>query len=261
MCLFGIFDRQLAARFGTCLSAVHESVDMVLNAITSAITDTVKFPSTHEECLRLSKVFERRNGFPGIVGAIDGTHIPISKPCSEPDIWIDRKGTYSIAVAAVVDARKQFVYYSVGCPGSFHDQRVYRLGDIDELVQALPDNFHLIGDSAYTLSSHMIIPYKDNGRLTVTQRDFNYKLSCNRMVVEHAFGLLKNKFPRIHYPLQVLSWKRAVHIITACMLLHNFILRTETDDTLDVLPTATTTELPVEKEARRDRICALLQNQ
>ena len=205
--------RALACRFGTSDSVIHESVDMVLNAMSNEFASEDLFPHTDEQCEQVAAKFKRRNGFPNIIGAIDDTHITISKPNYEPDVWIDRKGHHSIAVAAIVDADKKFIYYNIGCPGSMHDQRGYRLSGIHDILQRVQDRFHLVGDSAYTLDTKMMVPYKDNGSLTVRQRSFNFNLSSNRMVVEHAFGLLKNKFHRIHSTLKVSLWKRAAAII------------------------------------------------
>lgn len=251
--------RQLASRFGTCESVVHESVEMVVKAIIQELGDIIKFPETQEECRSIASKFKGRNGFPGIVGAIDGTHITIMKPADEPDSWIDRKGNYSIAVTAVVDSDKRFIYTSIGCPGSFHDQRVYRLCNLSDSVESLPDNYHIIGDSAYTLTSHMMVPYKDNGRMTIAQRSYNYKHSCNRMVVEHAFGLLKNKFPRVHSTLQVRTWDRAVNIILACMILHNFILDAENDKNNHDVGLIEEIELPMDKDERRQVVSGILE--
>ncbi|KAJ8935279.1 hypothetical protein NQ314_012903 [Rhamnusium bicolor] len=41
-------------------------------------------------------VADRQNGFPGVLGVIDGTHIKIDKPSDDPDSYINRKGFYSI---------------------------------------------------------------------------------------------------------------------------------------------------------------------
>lgn len=38
------------------------------------------------------------NGFPGVIGAIDGTHIKIDKPTVDPDSYMNRKNYYSIQV-------------------------------------------------------------------------------------------------------------------------------------------------------------------
>ena len=100
---------------------------------------------------------------------------------------------------------------------------MYRLSALDEMLQNLPLQYHLVGDSAYTLSTHMMVPYWDNNNLSAAQRSFNYKHLANRMTVEHAFGHLKMKFPRIHNCLEVRSWKRVVMIINCCVYLHNFI--------------------------------------
>jgi hypothetical protein len=251
--------RQLAARFGTTISVVHESVDMVLNAIAKNLKQEIQFP-TQAECQGVAARFAKKNGFPGIVGALDGTRISIMKRKQESDSWIDRKGHHSIAVSIVVDSDRRILHYSLGCPGSFHDQRVYRLSGLEQLLDHLEDKFHIIADSAYKLSTHIIVPYKDSGNLTVTQKSFNYKHSCNRMVVEHTFGIIKTKFPRIHFPLQVQSWDRAVLVITCCLLLHNFIQHNDNEVSNKDNHQAAQPELPADKDMKRDTIAALLLN-
>lgn len=249
--------RALACRFGTSDSTVHESVDIVVSAIVEELANEVKFPTTEEECKLLSSEFQQRNGFPNIIGAIDGTHIKISKPSREPDVWVDRQGNHSIGIAAVVDQHRRFTYYSIGCPGSMHDQRVYRLSSIEELLNPISDHYHLIGDSAYTLATKMMVPYKDNGKLTARQKSFNYRHSSNRMAVENSFGLLKNKFSRIHSLLIVHSWRRAVAIIKACLHLHNFIINNE-----NVTEPAELFEaviLPSDPKDKRDAIAAIVE--
>ena len=47
------------------------------------------------------------------------------------------------------------------------------------------------------------------------------------MIIENAFGYLKNKFPRVHLKLQVKSVIKAICIIDACMRLCNFIIDME----------------------------------
>ncbi|KAJ8382497.1 hypothetical protein SKAU_G00032750 [Synaphobranchus kaupii] len=49
-----------------------------------------------------------------------------------------------------------------------------------------------IGDSAYLLMPQLMRPYRDNGHLTARQRHFNQQLNAARVVIEHAFGILKN---------------------------------------------------------------------
>lgn len=73
---------------------------MFVNAIIKEFNDVIQFPATVKQCSDISHKFRQRNGFPGIVGAIDGTHISIMKPLEEPDSWIDKKENHSIGVTA-----------------------------------------------------------------------------------------------------------------------------------------------------------------
>eukprot|EP01018_Ginkgo_biloba_P018508 Gb_35005 [translate_table: standard] len=57
---------------------------------------------------------------------------------------------------------------------------------------------YIIGDGRYLLLPWLIKPF--SGLLTNTQREFNFKLSSTHIIIEHAFGRLKNSW-RILYSL------------------------------------------------------------
>ncbi|XP_032690643.1 putative nuclease HARBI1, partial [Odontomachus brunneus] len=141
--------------------------------------------------------FEATSGFPKVIGAIDGTHINIPAPLIEPVSYINRKGHYSIQLQAVCDHRTNFIHCYVGHPGSVHDQRVFRLSELQQWLgdpDKFPQNCHILGDAAYKLHENVIVPYRDNGHLTIRQRNFNFCHSSSRIAIERAFGLLKTRF-------------------------------------------------------------------
>ncbi|XP_032690752.1 protein ALP1-like, partial [Odontomachus brunneus] len=141
--------------------------------------------------------FEATSGFPKVIGAIDGTHINIPVPLIEPVSYINCKGHYSIQLQAVCDHRTNFIHCYVGHPGSVHDQRVFRLSELQQWLgdpDKFPQNCHILGDAAYKLHENVIVPYRDNGHLTIRQRNFNFCHSSSRIAIERAFGLLKTRF-------------------------------------------------------------------
>jgi hypothetical protein len=66
--------------------------------------------------------FRHNYGWPGVYGAVDGTHIRISL---KGDISINRKGFPSIVCLCVADSGLRCSYYAIGYPGSFHDARIW----------------------------------------------------------------------------------------------------------------------------------------
>lgn len=83
---------------------------------------------------------------PGVIGALDGTHIMISKPSTNPEAYFNRKKFYSMNVLLLCDSNEKFFFYNVGSPGSFHDARVLRRSRLEQLIDNLPADRHVLGE-------------------------------------------------------------------------------------------------------------------
>ena len=114
----------------------------------------------------------------------------------------------------------------------------------------MADNEYLLADKAYELDKHLITPYKMPIARQPAHKAFNYAHSRERIKIEHAFGVLKARWPS----LKSLNWrigddvekdhKRVANWIMACLVLHNFLsLRHEDNDWLaDAIADATQQE-------------------
>ncbi|WAR16241.1 HARB1-like protein, partial [Mya arenaria] len=226
--------RGVADRFGLSKGTLHLTV--MANAY---------FPGTMQAMKEVAEGFMARCGFPGVVGAIDGTHIPIPAPTTEHRaFFINRKGFSSMVLQVVCDSNLKFLDVFTGWPGSVHDARVFRNSPVREQINNLPEEFHVLGDSAYPLSKHVLVPYRDNGHLNNTEKKFNKCHSSTRVDVERSIGLLKCKFRRMKY-LDMQKAEEIPVVISSCCVLHNFILDHEHDS--DIV--ADTTDDVVEEQA------------
>lgn len=89
--------------------------------------------------------------------------------------------------------------------------------DIDYFLFA---GFYLLGDSAYSCTKYLLTPYRDNGHLSHAETIFNITLSSCRVVIEHCFGILKQRFRQLYY-CKLRGIKKICHFILACIVLHN----------------------------------------
>jgi len=90
----------------------------------------------------------------------------------------------------------RFTHIYVGNVGLVHDSRVFRLSILQQYINdptKFPNDTHIIGDAAYRLHQHILVPYTDNGHFTERQKNYNFCHSSTRMVVERAFGYLKGR--------------------------------------------------------------------
>lgn len=87
-----------------------------------------------------------------------------------------------------------------------------------------PNDTHLIGDKAYPCFPEIMTPYKDNGHLTNSQKQYNFILSRARCTIERAFGLLKKRFRCLGELLDVRSSQWRPTYIIACCVLHNICI-------------------------------------
>lgn len=89
--------------FGYAKSTVWKCVRKVCQAIVDILLPIwIKMPN-EDECEKMQSLFQIRTGLPQIIGAIDGSHIPITPPKVGNSDFINRKGWPSINLQALVD--------------------------------------------------------------------------------------------------------------------------------------------------------------
>lgn len=120
----------------------------------------------------------------------------------------------------------------IGFPGSVHDSRVFQASPLSESLHLKCQDAYILGDSGYPCLRHLLTPYRDRGNLTARQQNYNLKLSKNRYVIEHCFGLLKQKFRQL-YHLKLRGIPHIVHFIRACCVLHNLALEDDFPEALN----------------------------
>ena len=112
--------------FGIGKSTASKIICRVSKAISVHLAPKyLSLPAYENEIVKLVEKFYEAHGFPQCIRAINGTHIRIKKPISNPTDYINRKGTYSLNVQAAVDYKFCFFDVVAKWPGSAHDARVF----------------------------------------------------------------------------------------------------------------------------------------
>jgi hypothetical protein len=190
--------------FAVGKSTVSMMLREVVHAINEVLWHEIAWP-TGQRLLDTQADFRRLCGLPAVVGAIDGTHVSISKPKFGPvDYFYFKSGGYLLNCQAVVDSNKCFLDLYLGMPGSTNDARVLRRSSLYQkaMHNNLFDNRYavdgfspfLLGDSGYPLLPWLMVLHRGHGILPVADTLFNKKLRRDRGVVENAFGILKQTF-------------------------------------------------------------------
>ena len=122
-------------------------------------------------------------------------------------------------------------------PGSMNDSRSFQKSGLQGIVENLPDRYYLVGDAAYPLSEHLLIPFVRPQHLDTSKDAFNFYLSQLRIRVEMSFGRLVKKWGILQSTL-CCSMKMNSKILVTCGKLHNFCIDCCANEP-DLLPTST----------------------
>lgn len=125
--------RSVADRFGVSKGTLHYYVAK-FNAVFRdhhILQQLISCPRNEQ----LAEGFLGRAGFPCVVGALDGTYIPISGPSSYRDSYICRKGYPAMHFQAVCDSDLKFLDVFSAYPGSVHDARVFQIAPCMKLFR------------------------------------------------------------------------------------------------------------------------------
>ena len=95
----------IADQFGVCEYTVFSIVKRLANIVCQEFLQKyIKWP-VGENVFNIVKGFKDLKNFPGVIGAIDGSHIPIKTPTHCPENYINRKSFPSVILQAVCDSR------------------------------------------------------------------------------------------------------------------------------------------------------------
>lgn len=226
--------RTIAALFGVGISTVCSIVHKLAGIVVQFLLPKYVCIPPENKLKQIIAEFESLWGFPQVVGAIDGTHIPILHPHDSPSDYFNRKSFYSIIMQAVVDSRCCFMDVNIGWPGKVHDARVlsnssfFRKANEGSLfpnwkrrINGVDVPLLILGDPAYPLLPWLIKCYPETGNLSPEASHFNYRQSRARMVVENAFGRLKGRWRCLLKRMDYTDIGTIINVVGCCVVLHN----------------------------------------
>lgn len=225
--------RTIAHLFGigrsTAANILHEFTQVIVDLFFHRL---IQFPANDQSIKETTDGFLQKFGYPMCLGSIDGTHIAIQPPYGEETDYFNYKKFHSVIALAVVNSNLKFTYLNVGAPGRCNDASVYNRSTLAEIIRnpiysqhrltigQIDIQAHLVGDSAFPLSQHLMKPFPERLPMPQNQSIFNYRLSYCRCTVERAFGHLKNRFRLLHKKLEF-DLDHIKLIIKAAFILHN----------------------------------------
>uniref|UniRef100_A0A8B8C5V9 Putative nuclease HARBI1 n=1 Tax=Crassostrea virginica TaxID=6565 RepID=A0A8B8C5V9_CRAVI len=214
----GDYLSEVADMHGISLSSASRIVHSVCSALCLSL-DNIKFP-TAQQLNRIKDEFHAICNFPNVVGAIDGTLIPIQGMTSEEEpYFVCRKGFHAINVQAVVTADLRFTNVVVRWPGATHDAFILANSALPGIMEGV--NGWLLGDSGYPLKKWLLTPFAQPSNQH--EERYNSSHCTTRNTVERAFGVLKSRFRCMHKTGGSLQFgtEKCVKIIECCFRLHN----------------------------------------
>ena len=229
--------KSLATTFRVGRNTICLFVPQVLEAIIQEyLQEQVVMPTTEEQWKVVAEGFANKWNFHHVVGAIDGKHIAIECPPGGGSVYFNYKGYHSIVLLAVADAEGRFIYIDVGANGSASDGGIFQVTPLREALEKgiagipgpepLPDDdvpmpYFILGDNAFPMRTWLMKPFPQRA-LDPPSRNFNYRLSRARRIVENAFGMLAQRF-RVFLTTINVRPKTAEKIVMASCILHNML--------------------------------------
>lgn len=165
------------------------------------------------------------------MGIVDGTPVVLcQRPGVDGEVFWTRKSQYAFNLQLVVDDRKLIRFYQIGWPGSVFDNTVFDKSKVvtkNELY--FTEGEYLLADSGYALKPFILTPYKQPHASIPHNRIFNELFSSGRCIVEHANGMLKNRWASLKGVRTQIKQKSDFEIVNKhvliCLILHNLMLQ------------------------------------
>ena len=215
----GTFQLVVGDLFGVDRSTVCRILHRVTHAIASLRSKYVKWPTAADELRDIMNSFFTASRMPGVIGAIDCTHVPIQSPGGDdPEIYRNRKGYFSINVQLTCDRTGYITDVVARWPGSVHDSTIFDHSHIRALLETTHTDGYLVGDGGYPCRRYLLTPVTNP--VTRAEAAYNVAHITARNPIERVNGVLKRRFAALKYGLR-LRLENILPVIVATVVLHN----------------------------------------
>lgn len=116
--------RQISDRFNVTMSSVARCIRRVTKALVDLCGDLIQWPRG-VQAVEVVDGFERFSGFPRVIGAVDGRHIPIRTPLQYPQSYLNRLRSHSIILQGTCDHNLLLLTFTWGGLGQFMTPESY----------------------------------------------------------------------------------------------------------------------------------------
>ena len=144
--------------------------------------------------------------FLNTVGAVESMHLRVEVKEHQRVAYYNYLHWHSIHLQGICDANHKFIDVFVGWTGRTHDAVVWKKSpiceDLSKLLNVegrlLVNTYHIVGDTAYPCSNEVMTPFRIyGGVLSQAKKKYNQHPSSKHNVIERAFKLLVQRFPRL----------------------------------------------------------------
>ncbi|AAW45247.1 hypothetical protein CNH01500 [Cryptococcus deneoformans JEC21] len=245
---------EIGEQFGVSEGTSAIWTTRVIKAILSLERNNVYWPDENER-KAIDRHFEEEEDIPdGCVGIIDGFHVPFAyKPARHDAVdFFSYKGRYGFNILGICDHLKRIRYFQYGYPASAHDARIFKNCSLFEEANAdaqsnreamlqgravhsemISQGEYLLADSAFPAGDWCVPLFKrrrGQNDLDRPEAKFNKKCSSARVKIEHAYGILKNRWQSLRSLRVKICNVRDEGVATcwiqACVVLHNLLIDT-----------------------------------
>jgi len=161
MCLYILlFQIVIGDLSGVDKSTACRAIHRVTQLIANLGNEFISFPTSPNDRKETMRDFYDVGGFPGVLGAIDCTHVAISSPGGDQaELYRNRKGYFSINVQAICSASLKITNIVTRWAGSVHDSTIFNNSKIcaksesGEIGERL-----MLGDGGYACRHYLLTP-------------------------------------------------------------------------------------------------------